>query len=399
MDQDNIASPQLPPSKEHPFYVEGMAQIAAGQWSQAFRSFQMLQGIYPDDADVKDLFDKTQMRAALAQFQPKQTSRVKKRPKVRRLLIGALVIAVLAIAAYVAYETWINPVILQEFRVRQVTNLRNEADEAMATGDYAQARESLQALQSILPQDPQTIQDLRRVEQVERLSSLYSEAQASMAAENWDQALQALTELQSIDAQYRDLPQLLQDAKESQAMDRQFQAAEAAFAAAEWAEAITQYEVLHQANISFKFEEIQARLFESHLNYGQTLIEEAGTDPNQVSEALSHFSEGLKFQPMDGQALYERRLAETYLAALQATDLDEVIDLLQTIYQEQPDYAGRAAAQLLYTSLIKRANFSLQAGDEAATIADYQAAAQMSVEDPSEAQEKLIELTTETIPE
>ena len=76
-----------------------------------------------------------------------------------------------------------------------------------------------------------------------------------------------------------------------------------------------------------------------------------------------------------------------------------MIDLLQTIYNEQPGYAGKGAAQLLYTSLLERADASLESGDEAAAAADYQVAAQLLVEDPSQAQEKLSELASEMTPE
>lgn len=399
MDYDFVVSSEIPPLQEHPLYTEGMAYLAAGQWQPAFESFQLLQGIYPDNAEVKELLNAAQMRAALARVQPRPTSRVAKRPNTRRLIFGALVAIIITGAAYVAYEMWFDPMIVQEFRLRQITQLRNEADQAMVAGDYAQARQSLQKLRAILPEDPQTLEALHRVERVERLSELYSEAKALMAAGNWDQAIEVLSELQSLDAQYRDLPRLLQVAQESQAMEGQFQEAEEAVARNDWATAIAQYEALGQANLTFRFDEVQARLFESHLKYGQTILERAGTDANQVAEAGSHFSEALELRPIDAEALDERRLDETYLAALSAVDQDEVIDLLQTIYHERPDYAGKEAAQLLYTTLLERGDSFLKGGDEAAAVADYQVAAQLLVEDPSEAREKLVELTPETPPQ
>jgi hypothetical protein len=399
MDFDFTPAAELPPLQEHPFYTEGMAQIASGQWQQASQSLQLLQGIYPDSAEVQELLDQVQMRAALAQFQPKHSSRATKRLNGRRLIVGALMAMILIIAGYVVYEMWINPMIVQELRLRQITSLRKEADEAIETGDYARAHQALQKLEAILPGDARTIEALRQVDQVERLAALYDETKALMAAGSWDQAIESLTQLQRLDPQYRDLPQLMQIAQESQAMEKQFQAAEEAFASNDWATAIAQYEAIREANLTFRFEEVQARLFESHLNYGQMLLGEAGTDPNLVAEALVHFSEALKLRPVDAGALDERHLAETYLAALNSDDQDQVIDLLQTIYNEQPGYAGKGAAQLLYTNLLERADASLESGDEAAAAADYQVAAQLLVEDPSQAQEKLSELASEMTPE
>jgi tetratricopeptide (TPR) repeat protein len=357
-----------------------------------------LKDLYPDDTEVKELLEQVQMRAALAQFQPRQSSRTTKRPKIRLVMVGLLGVIVMALAAYIAYVLWINPVIVEELRLSQITSLRNEADEALIAGDYARARESLEKLQSVLPQDPQTLEALRRIEQVERASALYDEAKALMAAGNWDQAIATLTELQSLDAAYRDLPQLLQAARESQAMDRQFQAAEDAYKDEDWANAIARYEALRETSLTFRFEEIQARLFESYLGYGQAILEEAGTDVSQVSEAISYFSDALKIRPVDEKALSERRLAENYLTALGSEDQDQVIDLLQTIYNERPDYAGNQVAQLLYSTLLERAELLLDSGDEAAAIADYQRAAQLLVDDVSEAQEMLAELKAEAAP-
>ncbi len=398
MDFDLTPKAELPPLREHPLYAQGMAQSDAGQWQQAFKSFQLLQSIYPDATEAQELLKAVNMRAAVAGVQPRHTSRVTRHLSARRLLLGALMAIAITIVAYVSYEVWISPAVAQEFRLRRITTLRDEADEAIVSGDYTRARQSLQELQAILPEDPQANEALERVEQVERMSALYEEAKVLMEARSWDQAIQALSELQSLDPGYRDLPQLLQLAQESLTLDRQFQAAEEAYARDDWVGAIAQYEALHQAQLAFRFEEIQARLFQSHLKYGQTLLEEAGTDPDQVSKAISQFSEALKLRPLDAAALDERHLAETYLAVLDSADPDQVIDQLLMIYATQPDYAGTAAAQLLYTNLLKRADSFLGAGDEAAAAADYQVAAQLAVEDPSEAQERLADLASEAAP-
>jgi tetratricopeptide (TPR) repeat protein len=396
MDYDLTASTELPPLQEHPVYAQGMAQMASGQWPQAFQALSLLQDIYPDEPEVKELLEQVRMRTTLTQFPPRQSSRTTKRLNIRLVMAGMLGMIVVAIAAYVVYEVWINPVIVRELRWRQITNLRHEADEALIAGDYAGARQSLQKLQAILPEDPQTIEAVRRLEQVDRASVLYNEAKALMATGNWDQAIETLTDLQSLDAEYRDLPQLLQAAQESQAMDKQFRAAEDAYNSGDWANAIAQYEAVREASLTFRFEDIQARLFESHLSYGQATLEEAGTDVEQVSQAISHFSVALKIRPVDANALNARRLAETYLVALNSQDQGEVIELLQMIYNEQPDYAGNQVAQLLYSTLLERAESLLDSGDEATAIADYQVAAQLAVKDVSEAQRMLAELTAET---
>jgi cell shape-determining protein MreC len=391
-------SAELPALHEHPIYKEGIAQMASGQWQQALQSIQLLQGLYHDDAEIEELFDQVQMRATLTQFQPRQTSRTTKSLHPRWLMTGVFVAMFVAVAVYIAYEVWIGPVIVQEFRLSQITDLRTEADQAIVVGDYARARQSLQRLLALYPEDSETVEMLRRIELLERASVLYDESKALIGAGSWDQAIETLLELQSLDAEYRDLSQLLQTARESQALERQYQAAEQTFTHEDWASAITQYQALREANLTFRYDKIQERLFESHLRYGQTILQEAGTDVDRVSEAISYFSEALKTRPMDAKALDERRLAENYLAALYADNQDEVIDVLLMIYDEQPDYAGSQAAGLLYSLLLERATHYLDSGDKEAAIADYQVAAQLSVDDVSQAQTMLTELTAETAP-
>jgi tetratricopeptide (TPR) repeat protein len=395
------ATIERPPLREHPLYTEGMAQISAGHWQEAFKSFQVLQALYPGEAEVKELFDDTQMRAALAQFQPKHTSRVTKRPNIRAWVTATLIAAVLAVVAYVAYGLWVGPVVMRELRLYQIASLRSEADKAIAAGSYTQAREALQKLQAILPEDPQTLELLHRAEQMEKSANLYQEAKALMAADKWDQALDALAQLQSMDPHYRDLPQLLQSAQASREMDGKFRVAEEAFVRGDWATAIAGYEALRQGDLTFKFDAVQSRLFDSYMKYGQSLVGQAGTDRQLVAQAISQFSEALKLRPLDSEALKERHLAEIFLAALKAanrSEYSETIDLLQEIYSERPDYARNEAAELLYLTLLLRANSFLKAGNKESALADYKVAAMLPVEDRSVAQEKLIKLTSEPTP-
>jgi hypothetical protein len=388
----STTSTELPPLQEHPTYVEGIAHVSASEWSQAIKAFQSLQPLYPDNREVKELLDEAQMRATLSRFQPEDRSKPKKRFGIRGLLLGLLVVIVIGITGFAAYEYWINPVFMREFRLRQITELRHKADEAIAAGNYALAHQTLQELQAIFPEDPETIEMLQRVEQVENSSQLYAKAKDLMAANSWDEAVETLTQLQRLDAQYRDLPQLLQTAQNAQALNRQFQAAEETFASSDWPAAIAQYQALQQTDLIFRFDEIQSRLFECHLRFGQSLLDKAGNEPDQVAQALTHFVEALKLRPLETEAINERRLAENYLAALNSTDQDTAIGLLQKIYEEQPAYAGQSAAKMLYATLLERADAFLEGGDTAMASADYQAAAQLLVEDPSEAEKKLAEL-------
>jgi tetratricopeptide (TPR) repeat protein len=395
VDYSDAIISNLPPLYDHPLYKEGMALVGAGQWQPAFEQLKLLRSIYPDNTELNAMFDEVQMRATAARFQPRPKSAGHKKKIIRRLAIGLLLLSSLVIGAYVIYETWITPVLLHELRLRRITRLQEEADTAIVAGDYQRAREALEQLQTILPNNIQTLKSLQRVEQAATLADFYAQAQALMAANEWEQAVQTLKKLQAIDPLYRDVPQLLQIARQAQTLNQQFLAAEAAFNAADWTKAIQLYSNLQQANLTFRFEEIQTGLFNSHLQYGQSLITTAKTNPEKVTQALSHFTAALTLQPVNPEALLAHKLAQTYLAALNQANPDEAINLLQSIYQEQPTYAGQQAVQLLYEMLLKRADSLVQSGDQPAALADYRLASQLLVTDPSLARQKLVELGPE----
>lgn len=389
MNYETLSQPEIPPLLEHPMYRDGMAAVNAGRWPEAVAALELLLNIYPDTHDLAKLLEEARMRATMARFQPKH--RPKRIPR-RFLAGGLLVLVVLLLAGFGLYKLWLQPILLQELAVRQVTRLRTTADEAIARGDYRLARQSLEQLQLILPEDPETASALQRTERLEKLTGLYDEASRQMAAGNWNEAITALTELESLDAEYRDLPQLLAQARQAQNLNKQFEAAEAALSSGDYMAAIAGYQALQEADFSFRYEDIQAGIFEGHLRYGQQLLAEAGSNPEPVSEALAHFDQALKLQPANAEALAERRLAESYLRALTSKNRDEIIDQLQIVVQQDENYAGKTAVQLLYNRLSERAASLLAAGDRDAAIADYQLAARLGVADATAAQEKLAEL-------
>ena len=396
MSHDVTASPKSKSPFDHPTYGEGMNYLDKGQWQKAIAAIEALQQLYPDNVDVRDLLAEITLRATVAQAQPRKKARGSARRMVRVVMIGVLMLIVCSIIGLVAFKVWIEPTFLHEYRIRQLTEMRQAADEAIIGGRYTEARQTLEEMRIILPEDADIDESLQRVGQLEKMSALYNEAQKQMAAEEWATAIETLTALQSLDAHYRDLAEMLATAHEAQALDEQFQSAEADFANGEWANAIATYEQVHQTNLTFKFETIQTRLFDSHLNYARELIASANTDSNQVTTALSHLSEALMVRPVDQAALDERRLAETYFTAITTDERDQAIDLLQAIYAERPDYAGNAAVELLYTNLVTRADANLAAGQTEIALSDYQAAADLFVADSSEAQDKLAELNADS---
>jgi len=72
-----------------------------------------LQTIYPDNAEVKELIDETQMRAIMARFQPWSQAKIAEQRNIRRLVISTLIVIILTVWGYIAYELWLNPILMQ----------------------------------------------------------------------------------------------------------------------------------------------------------------------------------------------------------------------------------------------------------------------------------------------
>jgi tetratricopeptide (TPR) repeat protein len=283
-------------------------------------------------------------------------------------------------------------------RIQRITQFRTAADEAVAAGNFSEARQALEQLLGLLPVDPDAAESLSQIELVEKKENLYAETKTQISDRNWAEAQKTLAELTEIDPAYRDVAQLQKMVPALKTLEDQFQVGEEAFAAGKWQEAIEQFQVLQENDLAYRFEEVRARLFESHLALGKAILMEDGQNPEAVSEAIREFSGALKLDPIDYKAQQERELAEMYLTALNSNDKDEIIELLQVICSENPDYAGTTAVELFYATLLERGDSSLVVNDTEAATADYRAAARLPVEDTSLAQEKLIELAEKTSP-
>lgn len=393
MNQDNQLPPEdLHPLREHPLYRSGMAQANAGKWHLALQTFQSLQTLYPGDTELQQLLQEARMRGTLSQLQPKRSKRRRQISGPKRWALGLLIIVGVAVVGYLAYVLWLYPVLFQEYRLQQITQLRQGADELIAGGNYSQARQSLEELHQYLPNDPETVEMLHKVEQLEQAAQLYNQAQTLLQTESWDQAIETLTALQALDNQYRDSQELLRQAREFKQLDTQFQTAEQSLADGNLETAIFQFEAIHQANLSFKYDRVQKRLFDSHLAYGYQLLAESAANPEQISQALSQIELALRINPVDAEALNQRRLAENYLNALTSNVLDDRIDLLQALYNERSDSIEQDIARLLYAALLERADTSLENGNSDVAVEDVERAAKLPVEDPSAAQEKLSNL-------
>jgi tetratricopeptide (TPR) repeat protein len=114
-----------------------------------------------------------------------------------------------------------------------------------------------------------------------------------------------------------------------------FEQGQASYEKGEWEQAISRLEQVRSEDITFRPEEVEEMLFESHKNYGM-LLEEQGS----LEEAISHYDSALYLRRRDAQVEELRQRADLYIKALGYwnADWERVITNLTALYALAPDY-------------------------------------------------------------
>src|SRR5512136_668251 len=239
-----------------PLYQEGLKHFGLAQWAEAAACFTQLQASYPDDPRIKQFLETAQLRASA----PTSISRqpVGQSAWVRRLgWLGVLVVLLLLAGGIVlAYQTWVVPVQAENARLARVDELRRAAEIQIASGSYAEAISTYQALLAEVPEDPVAKAGLARTQQLVTVGDLYAQATAALNAGDQAQAQQFLEKIAAIDPNYRDAGSLLSQIKATQALDQQYAAALQLQQANKWPDAVAAFEQIRSIDRNFKPEDV-----------------------------------------------------------------------------------------------------------------------------------------------
>ena len=111
---------------------------------------------------------------------------------------------------------WVVPAQAETARLSRLDQLRRAAEIQLASGTYAEAITSYQAVLSEVPEDPVAKAGLTRAQQLMAISKLYAQAQQALTAGDQAQATQLLEQIAAIDPNYRDAGSLLAQIKATQ---------------------------------------------------------------------------------------------------------------------------------------------------------------------------------------
>ncbi len=346
-------------STDHPLYQEVESFINQGAWSAARAPLEELMTLYPDDAYLKEISTSVRARSALLdsalEIAPARRSILSR--GLRYIVPVVAVIALLGLVTVVvlALQLWILPQQAERQRAQNISQIRQDAQAALVSGDYDRAIIAYTEILDLLPGDPEAEVGLEQAGQLRATVSRYTEAIAEMEAHRWDNALSILQQIQVEQPNYRNVPELIASIQEQQDLSDRFAEAEAAFDRGYYELAAQEYEELQSLDYGFERETVQEHLFLSYLQLGLAEEEAAGSDPQGLQAALEKLEKALALRPEDSQTKGESQLLRFYLASLdefETGNWPQTIADLTPVYEARPGFAEGTAAERLYEAKV-----------------------------------------------
>ena len=337
-----------------PLYQEGLKHFGLAQWPEAVACFTQLQTIYPDDPRIKQFLETAQLRAAA----PAPEGRRETDKSVWQKRAGwagvIVVIAIIAVGIFLAYQSWVVPVQQENMRLARLDQLRRAAEMQIASGAYSDAVNSYQTLLNEAPGDVAAEAGLTRAKQLVEVADLYARAMQAMNNGDQAQAASLLEQLAIIDPNYRDAGSLLAQIKNTQNLEERFAAARRQVQAGQLLAATQSLEEIRAVDRNFKTQEVSDALYASYFGLAEQAIDQA-TATDDIEAAQELYQKALSARPLDPAAEKARRLSTAFLAgaaAYRSKNWDEVILRLGPVYEQQPGYfKGQVRAWLFETFL------------------------------------------------
>jgi tetratricopeptide (TPR) repeat protein len=288
----------------------------------------------------------------------------------RPIVMGVLLVAavlVLGVLVVHALDSQILPAV-------RTAQLKNYIDRQLAAGQDALeswkldgAEAAFLEVQKLDPGNAEAAAGLAALAEKRKLKGLCDEAEQLFGAGELSRARERYSDLATLAPGYCASAAHISEINDRLRRDDLWQAAEAAYAAGTCADAIALYEQSQLIDVNFQRDTILAHLYDCHMRLGLAIIGATPPAPEQVPQALDHFTQALAARPRDAAAATEQRLASLYLAGQQAYEAGRYEDAaarLGAVYEGRPGYLGTAVINPLYDA-------SIRSGDNYRAIPDY----------------------------
>ncbi|HRV91889.1 MAG TPA: hypothetical protein P5526_06980 [Anaerolineae bacterium] len=368
----------------HPLYHMVEHFINQGDWQAARAPLEELLTLYPDDPYLQELAPSVRTRSALLGYAEEEYSsdsepRFKLEGPLKFVIPGLIFIVLLCLvgSTMLALQIWGLPGGDSQRVAARVSQLHEQAQDALDSGDYDRAVVAYSELLQLHPDDQQAQQGLEQARALRSTMSLYSEAIAEMEAHHWESSLAIFKQIEAAQPGYRDVANRIQFVQEQQLLTSQFSDAEADFSQGNYERAIQGYETLQEINSNFQSDTVREHLFLSYLQQGLTVESAAGDDPEQLAAALDLFEIALILRPGDSQARGESQLIKLYLESLEYLEDERwanAVENLNLIYDARPSFANASVGPLLYDAYVAWGDDLFEYGEFAEAQTKYEAA-------------------------
>jgi tetratricopeptide (TPR) repeat protein len=361
------------PYVEHPLYREAMKHVTEGNAAEAVGALERLAELYPKEKAVQDLLLRAQLRTTFGTVDHIPIERTPPAPILRSavlLLLAVTACLVVITASTAAYNRFWVPRVEAQQQEARIRSLWNEVQLRLDAGDLSGAREILDELSAVTPDDPAIQDALRIVEQRQAWADQYTDAVARKERAEWQQAIDLASQIPSESPEYDRAQRLIREVEKLAGLEAAWQNAQALLQAEDWQGAISALAFIRASDPAYRRAEVEEQLFQTHVRLARQLVADARGNVDLLREAIGHFSEALTLRPTNQELIGEKNLASDFVTGSEAYNRGDwvvVVDRWEPVYSTQPDYQGGAldrkleeAYPLAARQLIAEANGSVR---------------------------------------
>jgi len=316
-----------------------------------------------------------------------------------------------------------------------------DAQDMLQVGRFTEAKALLDEIAAQNPEYPGLAQAVEQSEKMIALDERYNEAMAKVNLGEMTAALDILEAIEADEPFYKDVSARVAEIKGEFFLGDIFAQAEKAYQASDWTQAASQYETLRALNINYQTETVESHLFESYMNSAVLTLSEDTQSLAALEQAETYFRKALALRPQDpviklereqarqsfkerlfrsyvdaaqsalaekpdslealatadeyyfkalellpnnAEVLQQRKLSHQYIEAQLDFDKqrwNEVIDKLEGVIADAPEYASGTARQTLFEAYIYRGDQGMLTGDYESALSDFQRASVLAEQD------------------
>lgn len=374
---------------DDPQFQEAATHFHMGQWEKAIRILEMLQARYPGDARIGQMLQDAKFKAQLEASTQIKEKRwiIPWRSIVGRVAIIATLL-VLVLVGFWLIRSQLMPMLADAQLQRQQMQLLNQAQAALASGDFDTAEARFNAMLALTPDRQDALDGLVEVQRQRELSARYNEAVAADLAGKRDLALAMYSDLQVKAPGYRDVNNRILKIRHAQELDELMTQARRLHQLGFDVEATSALMQIQTMDVNYQRDEVANLLYSLNYRQGMRILEQNPPKPSEVALALNFFNAALKQKPNAVEAITEARLAVNFMRGKEAFDKQswlEAVNLLRSIVAERPDYLGNTTVSMLFIALMGAGDDYLRSEDLLNAYEMYSQACQLPLTDTSSA--------------